>query len=132
MKNPLEHLLKDRCPTCWGRHYWCNQTRWKRIKAGVKEFWRIRALNLADRFSIWAIRIRGQKVYGTHCQVSGNEAAALTDRIWFNLVIAGMHKEQQKYANEVEADLQRLAQLAGATWFHENPDIDRPMVEVRA
>lgn len=68
---------------------------------------------LADHLSRWSIRLRGQKVYSTILRVEGNEAAELADDIRFELAVP------RAALPETFEHLDRLEQLAGATWHHE-------------
>lgn len=83
---------------------------------------------LADRLSVWSIRLRGQKVYETHCYVCGNRAAELSDKVWAYTVFLDSRSGGQNndLTEEINDSLQRLAQLAGATWVQGIKPTDLP------
>lgn len=85
-----------------------------------KERYRILRLWLADKLSLWALRIRGQKIYEFGWGCHGNEAAMLEDRIWIGMVLADVHTSDQ--SEDIQRDLARLAQIAKTTWCMNYPE----------
>lgn len=76
---------------------------------------------LADVFSRWALRLRGNAVprlFGYYEDVRGDRAAELADRISFDLILATAldDKEAVGRMNSIQDQVGELAALARATW----------------
>lgn len=76
---------------------------------------------LADVFSRWALRLRGDAtlhLFGYYEDTRGNRAAELADRISFDLVMATAlddHYEVERM-NRIQEQVGELASLARSTW----------------
>lgn len=76
---------------------------------------------LADVFSRWALRLRGDatpRLFGYYEDVRGNRAAELADRISFDLVLAAALDDRDAVArmNQIQEQVGELAALARSTW----------------
>lgn len=72
---------------------------------------------LADRFSRWALRLRGEKLYrfGYYDDSVGNRAAKLAWDVDWRLMRLFSHDETDDYL-EAQEQLNELAAKAGSTW----------------